>query len=87
MRVSGGTGAVLARIECSPEIFDFRANGILDQESVDFFDTLKRVSFKTDTRFVLRKITAETGLRKEKICLKKWMSFLITEWIYMRNTS
>ena len=27
--------------ECSPKIFDFRANGIPTGESVDFFDTLK----------------------------------------------
>ena len=26
--------------ECSPEIFDFRANGIPVQERVDFFDAL-----------------------------------------------
>ena len=31
---------VLAGIECSPKIFDFRANGIPTGESVDFFDTL-----------------------------------------------
>ena len=35
------TGVVLAGIECSPKISDFRANGIPVQESVDFFDTLK----------------------------------------------
>ena len=35
-----GTGVVLAGIECSPKIFDFRANGIPVQERVDFFDTL-----------------------------------------------
>ena len=28
--------------ECSPKIFDFRANGIPNQERVDFFDTLNR---------------------------------------------
>ena len=39
-RLFKGTGVVLAGIECSPKIFDFRANGILVQESVDFFDTL-----------------------------------------------
>ena len=33
-------GVVLAGIECSPKIFAFRANGIPDQEHVDFFDTL-----------------------------------------------
>ena len=37
-----GTGVVLAGIERSPKIFDFRANGIPDQERVDFFDTLKQ---------------------------------------------
>ena len=35
------TGVVLAGIECSPKIRDFRANGIPVQERVDFFDTLK----------------------------------------------
>ena len=39
-RVFKGTGVVLAGIECSPKIFDFRANGISVQESADFFDTL-----------------------------------------------
>jgi len=34
------TGVVLAGIECSPKISDFRANGIPVQESVDFVDTL-----------------------------------------------
>ena len=37
-----GTGVVLAGIECSPKIRDFRANGIPVQECVDFFDTLNR---------------------------------------------
>ena len=31
-----GTGVVLAGIECSPKIFDFRASGISVQECVDF---------------------------------------------------
>ena len=35
-----GTGVVLAGIECSPKIFDFRASGIPVQECVEFFDTL-----------------------------------------------
>ena len=35
-----GTGVVLAGIECSPKISDFRANGIPVGERVDFFDTL-----------------------------------------------
>ena len=39
-----GTGVVLAGIECSPKIFDFRASGIPVQERVDFFDTLKSAS-------------------------------------------
>jgi len=39
-----GAGVVLAGIECSPKIFDFRANGIPVQERVDFFDTLKKIS-------------------------------------------
>ena len=36
-----GTGVVLAGIECSPKISDFRANGIPIGERVDFFDTLR----------------------------------------------
>ena len=36
-----GTGVVLAGIECSPKIFDFRANGIPVQERVEKVDTLK----------------------------------------------
>ena len=36
-----GTGVVLAGIECSPKIFDFRASGIPVQERADFFDTLR----------------------------------------------
>ena len=36
-----GTGVVLAGIECSPKIRDFRASGIPVQERVDFFDTLR----------------------------------------------
>jgi len=35
-RLFKGTGVVLAGIECSPKIFDFRANGITDQKSVEF---------------------------------------------------
>ena len=31
---------VLAGIECSPKIRDFRANGIPVQNRVDFFDTI-----------------------------------------------
>ena len=34
------TGVVLAGIERSPEIYDFRASGIPDQKRVDFFGTL-----------------------------------------------
>ena len=34
---------VLAGIECSPKIFDFRASGIPVQERVDFLDTLKHI--------------------------------------------
>ena len=37
---------VLAGIECSPKIFDFRANGIPVQERVDFFDTLITPPFR-----------------------------------------
>ena len=36
-----GVGCRKSR-ECSPEIFDFRANGIPTGERVDFFDTLRR---------------------------------------------
>ena len=35
-RVFKNTGVVLAGIECSPEIFDFRASGIPVQERVGF---------------------------------------------------
>ena len=38
-----GTGVVPTGIECSPKIFDFRANGIPVGERVDFFDTLNRL--------------------------------------------
>lgn len=41
-----GTGVVLAGIECSPKIFDFRASGIPVQERVDFFDTLTAGIFR-----------------------------------------
>ena len=34
-------GVVLAGIECSPKIYDFRANGILGLERVKKVDTLK----------------------------------------------
>ena len=36
-----GTGVVLAGIERSPKIRDFRASGIPVQECVEIFDTLK----------------------------------------------
>ena len=36
---------VLAGIECSPKIFDFRASGIPVQERVDFFDTLTYIIY------------------------------------------
>ena len=35
-----GTGVVLAGIECSPKIRDFRANGIPVQDRVVFLDTI-----------------------------------------------
>ena len=35
-----GTGVVVAGIECSPKIRDFRANGIPVQDRVVFFDTI-----------------------------------------------
>ena len=47
-----GTGVVLAGIECSPKIFDFRASGIHVQERVDFFDTLQHTQ-KSMLFFVL----------------------------------
>ena len=40
-----GTGVVLAGIECSPKIFDFRANGIPVQERVEKVDTLNPSCF------------------------------------------
>ena len=36
-------GVVLAVIECSPKIYDFRANGIPVQERVEKVDTLRRM--------------------------------------------
>ena len=52
-----GTGVVLAGIECSPKIFDFRASGIPVQERVDFFDTLTaRISVTGYTRCVMHDI-------------------------------
>ena len=49
----------MAGIECSPKIFDFRANGIPVQESVDFFDTLKQIllflCFNTEIKTVYSK--------------------------------
>ena len=44
-RVFKNTGVVLAGIECSPKIFDFRASGIPVQESVEKVDTLKPYNF------------------------------------------
>ncbi len=41
LAVFKGTGVVLAGIECSPKIKDFRASGIPVQERGDFVDTLK----------------------------------------------
>ena len=47
-----GAGVALAGIECSPKIFDFRANGIPVGERVDFFDTLNRLrKFGADFAF------------------------------------
>ena len=37
------TGVVPTGIECSPKIFDFRANGVPVGERVDFFDTLFKI--------------------------------------------
>ena len=48
-----GTGVVLVGIECSPEIFDFRANGIPDQERVGFSARSEGISH---TLFVAREI-------------------------------
>ena len=39
-----GAGVVLAGIECSPKIFDFRANGIPVGERVEKVDTLKKAA-------------------------------------------
>ena len=52
-RLFKGAGVVLAGIECSPKIFDFRANGIPDQERVDFFDTLRRGKIPSPSPFHL----------------------------------
>ena len=47
-----GTGVVLAGIECSPKIHDFRANGIPVQEHVDFVDTLRGADFRHPASFI-----------------------------------
>ena len=52
-RLFKNTGVVLAGIECSPKIFDFRANGIPVQESVDFFDTLTGCLLRQPVFYVL----------------------------------
>ena len=59
-RVFKGTGVVLAGIECSPKIFDFRANGIPVQERVDFFDTLKAGAEKMSLLFYKYCLTNNT---------------------------
>ena len=67
-----GTGVVLAGIECSPKIFDFRANGIPDQERVDFFDTLKAVLSKGRfcvVRFYLYRTSV--GIQPVNNCVKQ----------------
>ena len=46
-----GTGVVLAGIERSPKIRDFRASGIPVQERVDFFDTLRKRKFSAPCEF------------------------------------
>ena len=45
-----GTGVVLAGIECSPKISDFRASGIPVQERGDVFDTLTGALYKVKPR-------------------------------------
>ena len=46
---------VLAGIECSPKIFDFRASGIPVQEHADFFDTLNHLPNIRQVIFTLEK--------------------------------
>ena len=46
-------GVVLAGIECSPKISDFRANGIPVQENFDFVDILTPYLFKVRGRCLL----------------------------------
>ena len=64
-RLFKGTGVVLAGIECSPKIFNFRANGILVQERVDFFDTLTALMFQSG--FVI-KICGQPSSSKTSPC-------------------
>ena len=45
----------MAGVECSPKIFDFRANGIPTGESVDFFDTLKPAVKAGFKMFIVRR--------------------------------
>ena len=67
-----GTGVVLAGIECSPKIRDFRANGIPVQECVDFFDTLNRCLTNRSVNAIIavqfRELDETQAERKSAFC-------------------
>ena len=66
------TGVVLAGIECSPKIRDFRANGIPVQECVDFFDTLNRCLTNRSVNAIIavqfRELDETQAERKSAFC-------------------
>ena len=67
-----GTGVVLAGIECSPKIRDFRANGIPAGECVDFFDTLNRCLTNRSVNAIIavqfRELDETQAERKSAFC-------------------
>ena len=67
-----GTGVVLAGIECSPKIIDFRASGIPVQERVDFFDTLNRCLTNRSVNAIIavqfRELDETQAERKSAFC-------------------
>ena len=66
------TGVVLAGIECSPKIRDFRANGIPAGECVDFFDTLNRCLTNRSVNAIIavqfRELDETQAERKSAFC-------------------
>ena len=66
------TGVVLAGIECSPKIRDFRANAIPAGECVDFFDTLNRCLTNRSVNAIIavqfRELDETQAERKSAFC-------------------